>query len=78
MIIIELKTILTDNTWDMEYFGFHTLAEVEKFLNEFDSIKNMIGAKSQKVMDMIYTCQNDVDNAERIYKDYINRVFSKC
>ena len=78
MIIIELKTILTDNTWDMEYFGFHTLAEVAKFLKEFDSIKNMIDAKSQEVMDMIYTCQNDIDNAERIYKDYINRVFSKC
>ena len=78
MIIIELKTILTDNTWDMGYFGFHTLAEVEKFLNEFNSIKDMIDAKSQKVMDMIYTCQDDVDNAERIYKDYINRVFSKC
>ena len=78
MIVIELKTILIDNTWIMEYFGFHTLAEVEKFLNEFDSIKNMIGAKNQKVMDMIYTCQNDVDNAERIYKDYINRVFSIC
>ena len=78
MIIIELKTILTDDSWDMEYFGFHTLAEVVKFLNEFDSIKDMIGAKSQKVMDMIYTCQNDVDNAERIYKDYINRVFGKC
>ena len=78
MIIIELKTILTDDAWDMEYFGFHTLAEVAKFLKEFDSIKDMIGAKSQKVMDMIYTCQNDVDNAERIYKDYINRVFGKC
>ena len=78
MIVIELETILTDNTWNMEYFGFHTIAEVEKFLNEFDSIKNMIGAKSQKVMDIIYTCQNDVDDAERIYKNYINRVFSKC
>ena len=78
MIVIELKTILTDNTWDMEYFGFHTLAEVAKFLKEFNSIKDMIDAKSQKVMDMIYTCQDDVDNAERIYKDYINRVFSKC
>ena len=78
MIVIELKTILTDNTWDMEYFGFHTLAEVAKFLKEFDSIKNMIDAKSQEVMDMIYTCQNDIDNAEQIYKDYINRVFSKC
>ena len=78
MIVIELKTILTDNTWDMEYFAFHTLAEVAKFLKEFDSIKNMIDAKSQEVMDMIYTCQNDIDNAEQIYKDYINRVFSKC
>ena len=78
MIVIELKTILTDGSWIMEYFGFHTLAEVKKFLSEFDSIKNMIGAKNQKVMDMIYTCQNDVDDAEQIYKNYINRVFSKC
>lgn len=78
MIIIELKTILTNGSWIMEYFGFHTLAEVKKFLNEFDTIKDMIDAKSQKVMDMIYTCQDDVDNVERIYKEYINRVFGKC
>lgn len=78
MIVIELKTILTDGSWIMEYFGFQTLAEVAKFLKEFDSIKNMIDAKSQEVMDMIYTCQNDVDNAEQIYKDYINRVLSQC